>query len=138
MSRRINPQSVLSEDEIAYLTDRGQFGVLAENAAYLITIGAGAPEDPESIVASEADISPESSETADSDESEANDSGSLAHVETVEYSKLKKDELQSLFTERNADRPENGLPLLALDLTANKSELVAALLADDAMVAARQ
>lgn len=36
MSRIIDPESVLTEEEVAYLTARGREDVLAQNAAFLI------------------------------------------------------------------------------------------------------
>lgn len=41
MSRTIDPESVLSQEEIDYLAARGREDVLAQNAAYLINRHAG-------------------------------------------------------------------------------------------------
>lgn len=137
MSRNIDPHSVLTEEEVRYLTARGRFDVLAENAAYLIT-AEHAPDGSESTENPEPVDPAQDSTSGSSDDSGAGEGDGLAQVEVVDYGKLKRDALEALFAERNADRPDNGLPLIAAESTATKPDLIAILLADDALLASRQ
>ena len=149
MSRNIDPHSVLSEEEIQYLTDRGRMDVLAENAAWLISTGAPEEdttstegsetlESTESTENTESANSPEGEDTGVSDDSGAGETGVLARVAPVEYNKLTRKDMLAIIDQRNAERPENGLPLLQGNTVTAKNELVATLLADDALIASRQ
>lgn len=127
MSRQINPESVLSEDEIRYLEERGHETVLAQNAAYLINrhdeeaeTGSQTPEG-----SGDGDTGGDGSTPASDDDNTGSESDGPGLYDT-----LKKDQLTAEIARRNAEREGTEAPQIE-PTGSNKPELIAALEADD-------
>ena len=85
MSRQIDLQSVLSDDELEYLESRGRDDDLAVNAEFLINESDGAPETPSD--ADEADKSEgDDDKTGDPPDPVAGDDQSQSETAKVEAS----------------------------------------------------